>query len=139
MTSIFSPFTPETVRAAGIGKRCIFQCSHTVLNAFLLMTLTDAPESTKALMGVPLTCVYTRGLLFRSPLPLSDMDAAAITGNTFTFIQAAVHMSRPMIAFVLAYLHLFSLSSTNCFLLVGGPLPLPVEVVLATRRLFSLG
>jgi hypothetical protein len=53
---MFSPFTPETVRAAGIGKRCIFKCSHTVLYAFLLMTLTDAPESTKASMGVLLTC-----------------------------------------------------------------------------------
>jgi hypothetical protein len=104
----------------------------------LLMTLTDAPESTKASMGMLLICVCTRGLLFRSPLPLSDVDAAAITSDTFTFIQAAVHMSRPMIAFVLAYLHLFSLLSTNCSLLVGGPLPLPVEVVLWTRGLFSL-
>jgi hypothetical protein len=101
--------------------------------------LIKAPESTKSLIGVPLNCVCTRGLLFRSPLHLSDLDVAAITGNTFTFILAAVHMSRSMIAFVLAYLHLFSLSSTNCSLLVGGPLPLLVEVVLATRRLFSLG
>jgi hypothetical protein len=100
--------------------------------------MTEAPESTKASMGVPLTCVCTRGLLFWSPLHLSDMDVAAITGDTFTFIQAAVHMSRPMIAFVLAYVHLFSLSSTYCSLLLGGPLPLPVEVVLTTRRLFSL-
>jgi hypothetical protein len=75
------------------------------------MTLTDAPESTKASMGVPLTCVCTRGLFFWSPLPLSDVDAASITGDTFTFIQAAVHVSRPMIVFVLAYLHLFSLSA----------------------------
>jgi hypothetical protein len=108
-----------------------------VLNAYSLMTLTDAPESTKASMGVPLTCVCTRGLLFRSHLPLSDVDAAAITGNTFTFIQAAVHMSRPMIAFVFEYLHLFFLSSTNCSILVDGLLP--VEVVLGTRPLFSLG
>jgi hypothetical protein len=137
VTSIFSLFTPETVKAAGSGKHCIFQCSHTVLNAFLLMTLTDAPESTKALMGVPLTVVCTRSLLFRSPLHLSDVDVAATTGDTFTFIQAAVHMSRPMIAFVFEYLHFLSLSSTNCSLLVGGPLP--VEVVLETRRLLSLG
>jgi hypothetical protein len=109
------------------------------LNAFLLMTLTDAPESTKALMGVPLTCVCTCGLLFLFPLHLSDVDAAAFIGDTFTFIQADVHMSRPMIAFVSSYLHLFSLSSTNCSSLVGGPLPFPVEVVLATRRLFSFG
>jgi hypothetical protein len=101
------------------------------------MTLTEAPESTRASISVPLTCVCTRGLLFRSPLHFSDMDVAAMTGDTLTFIQAAVHMSRPMIAFVLLYLHLFSFSSTNCsFLLVG---PLPVGVVLGTRRLFSLG
>jgi hypothetical protein len=130
VTSIFLLFTPETVRAAGIGKRRIFQCSHTVLNAFSLMTMIDVPESTKAVDLL---------LLFRSPLHLSDVDVAAITGNTFTFIQADVHMSRSMIGFELAYLHLFSLSSTNCSLLVGGPLPLPVEVVLATRWLFSLG
>jgi hypothetical protein len=68
---------------------------------------------------------------------LSNVDAAATTSDTLTFIQAAVHMSRPMIAFIFEYLHLFSLSSTNCSLLVGGPLP--VEVVLATYRLFSLG
>jgi hypothetical protein len=90
-------------------------------------------------MGVPLTCVCTRGLLFQSLLHFSDMDVAPMTGDTLTFIQAAVHMSRPMIAFVLAYVHFFSFSSTNCSLLVGGPLPLPVEVVLATHRLFSLG
>jgi hypothetical protein len=101
------------------------------------MTLTDAPKSTKALMGVPLTVVCTRGLLFRSPLHLSDVDVAASTGDNFTFIHAAVHISRPMVAFVLEYLHFLSLSSTNCSLLVGGPLL--VEVVLETCRLFSLG
>jgi hypothetical protein len=111
--------------------------SHTVLNAFSLMTLSEAPESTRASVGVPLTCVCIRGLLFWSPLHFSDMDVAAMTGNTLTFIQAAVHMSRPMIAFVLLYVHFFTFSSTNCSLLVGGPLP--VEVVLATRWLFSLG
>jgi hypothetical protein len=65
------------------------------------------------------------------------VDVAAMTGDTLTFIQAAVHMIRPMITFVLLYLHFLSFSSTNCsFLLMG---PLPVGVVLATRRLFSLG
>jgi hypothetical protein len=101
------------------------------------MTLTEAPESTRASIGKPLTCVCTRGLLFRSPLHFSDVDVAAMTGDTLTFLQAAVHMSRPKIAFVLLYLHFLSFSSTNCsFLLIG---PLPVEVVLATRRLFTLG
>jgi hypothetical protein len=99
--------------------------------------LTEAPESMRASIGVPLTCVCTRGLLFRSPLHFSDVDVAAMTGDTLMFIQAAVHMSRPMIAFVLLYFHLFSFLSTNCLFLVVGPLP--VEVVLATRRLFSLG
>jgi hypothetical protein len=101
------------------------------------MTLTEAPESTRASIGVPLTCVCTRGLLFRSPLHLSDMDVAGMTGDTLTLIQAAVHISRPMIALVLLYVHCFSFRSTNCsFLLVDS---LPVEVVLVTRRLFSLG
>jgi hypothetical protein len=137
VTSIFSPFTPETLRAAGIGKRCIFQCSQTVLKALSLMTLTEAPESTRASIGVPLTRVCSRGLLFGSPLHLSDMDVAAMTGDTLMLIQAAVHISRPMIAFVLLYVHFLSFSSTNCsFLLLDS---LPVEVVLVTRRLFSLG
>jgi hypothetical protein len=48
LTSIFCPFTPDTVTDAGSGNRFSFQCFHTDLNAFLLMTLTDAPESTKA-------------------------------------------------------------------------------------------
>jgi hypothetical protein len=101
------------------------------------MTLTKAPELTRASIGGPLTCVCTRVLLFLSPLHFSDVDVAAMTGDTLRFIQAAVHMSRPMIAFVLLYLHFSSFSSTNCsFLLMG---PLQVEVVLATRRLFSLG
>jgi hypothetical protein len=127
------------VRASRQNIYRVFHNSWSHTNAFSLMTLTEAPELTRALMGVQLTCVCTCSLLFRSPLHFSNMDVAAMTGNTLTFIQAAVHMSRPMIAFLLAYVHLFSLSSTNCSLLVVGTLPLPIKVVLATRRLFSLG
>jgi hypothetical protein len=82
-----------------------------------------------------LTCVCTCGLLFWLPLHLSVTDVAAMTGDTLTLIQAAVHISRPMIAYVLLYVHLVSFFSTNCSFL---PLDsLPVEVVLVTRRLFN--
>jgi hypothetical protein len=72
------------------------------------MRLTEAPELTRASIGVPLTCVCTRGLIFRSPLHFSYLDVAAMTVDTLTFMQAAVHISRPMIAFVLLYIHFLS-------------------------------